>query len=120
VLALSVGNHLMAFLAAPALAGLLLMVKPQVFANCRIYAFAALFGLLGLSAHLYLPIRSNLQPVINEAAPSCPNLSSAISQRHRVRQDPTAGECPDLSRRWPRAVPEASPCWSGRRRSPRR
>jgi hypothetical protein len=96
VLALSVGNHLMAFLAAPALAVFFLMVKPQVFANWRIYAFAALFGMLGLSAHLYLPIRSNLQPVINEAAPSCPNLSSAIISVIGFGKIHLPGECPDL------------------------
>ncbi|HEX8450634.1 MAG TPA: DUF2723 domain-containing protein [Longimicrobium sp.] len=96
VLALSVGNHLMAFLAAPALAVFFLMVKPQVFANWRVYAFAALFGLLGLSAHLYLPIRSNLQPVINEAAPSCPNLSSAIISVIGFGKIKLPGRCPDL------------------------
>ncbi|HEY0154063.1 MAG TPA: DUF2723 domain-containing protein [Longimicrobium sp.] len=96
VLALSVGNHLMAFLAAPALAVFFLMVKPQVFANVRIYVFAALFGLLGLSAHLYLPIRSNLQPVINEAAPSCPNLSSAIISVIGFGKIKLPGRCPDL------------------------
>jgi hypothetical protein len=96
ILALSVGNHLMAFLAAPAIAVFLWMVKPRVFANWRIYAFAALFGLLGLSVHLYLPLRSNLDPVINEAAPSCPNLSSAIISVLGFGKIHLPGECPDL------------------------
>jgi hypothetical protein len=96
ILALSVGNHLMAFLAAPALAVFFAMVKPRVFANWRIYAFAVLFGFLGLSVHLFLPLRSNLDPVINEAAPSCPNLSSAIVSVIGFGKIHLPGECKDL------------------------
>ena len=96
ILALSVGNHLMAFLAAPALAVFFAMVKPRVLANWRIYAFAVLFGFLGLSVHLFLPIRSNLQPVINEAAPSCPSLSSAIISVVGFGKIHLPGECKDL------------------------
>ena len=58
VLALSVGNHLMAFLAAPALFVLLLMVKPRVFLNWKLYGWSVVFGIIGLSVHLFLPIRS--------------------------------------------------------------
>ncbi|HEY0037697.1 MAG TPA: hypothetical protein VGB66_13460, partial [Longimicrobium sp.] len=96
ILALSVGNHLMAFLAAPALVVFGLMVKPRAFANWRMYAFAFVFGLIGLSVHLFLPIRSNLQPVINEAAPSCPNLSSAIISVVGFGKIHLPGECKDL------------------------
>jgi hypothetical protein len=79
VLALSVGNHLMAFLAAPALFVMLLMVKPAVFANWRIYVWSLVFAIVGLSVHLFLPIRSELQPIINEAAPTCESIGSAIT-----------------------------------------
>ena len=96
ILALSVGNHLMAFLAAPALVVFGLMVKPRVFANWRMYAFAFLFGLMGLSVHLFLPIRSALQPVINEAAPSCPNLSSTVISVVGFGKIHLPGECRDL------------------------
>ncbi len=78
VLALSVGNHLMAFLAAPALVLLIFLVKPQVFLNWRIYAWSAVFAVLGLSVHLYLPIRAALDPVINEADPVCQSLGDAV------------------------------------------
>ena len=34
---------------------------------------------LGLSIHLFLPLRSGLDPVINEADPSCPSVASAVT-----------------------------------------
>jgi hypothetical protein len=78
VLALSVANHLMAFLAAPAIVLLIFMVKPQVFLNWRIYAWSAVFAVIGLSVHLYLPIRAGLNPIINEADPTCASLGQAV------------------------------------------
>jgi len=96
ILALSVANHLMAFLAAPALVVFFLMVKPRVFGNWRLYAFAALFGVIGLSVHLFLPIRSKLEPVINEAAPSCPSLSSGIISVVGFGKVQLPGDCEDL------------------------
>jgi hypothetical protein len=78
VLALSVGNHLMAFLAAPAMAVVLYLVKPRVFLNWKLYASVAVFAVIGLSIHLYLPIRAGLGPIINEAAPTCDTITSAL------------------------------------------
>jgi hypothetical protein len=78
ILALSVGNHLMVFLAAPALAVFILIVHPKTLANWRLYATAVVAGFLGLSIHLYLPIRAALAPVINEADPTCPSLVEAL------------------------------------------
>ncbi|MEX2583167.1 MAG: DUF2723 domain-containing protein [Gemmatimonadota bacterium] len=78
ILALSVGNHLMAFLAAPALLVLILMVKPKALGNWRLYAWALVFGFIGLSVHLYLPIRAGLNPIINEADPTCASLGEAV------------------------------------------
>ncbi len=78
VLALSVGNHLMAFLAAPALAVFVLRAQPRLLLNWKLLPPAAVAVLLGLSIHLVLPIRAELDPVINEAAPECESLGSAL------------------------------------------
>ena len=79
ILALSVGNHLMAFLAAPALAIFILLVRPSTLLNHRIYLFGIPAVVLGLSIHLFLPIRSELEPVINEAAPTCESIGEALA-----------------------------------------
>jgi len=78
ILALSVGNHLMAFLAAPALIAFILYVHPRTLFNWKLYATAILAGFLGLSIHLFLPLRAGLDPVINEADPTCPTIGSAV------------------------------------------
>jgi len=78
ILALSVGNHLMAFLAAPAIALFVLFVHPRTLLNWRLYAAGLVVAVVGLSIHLFLPIRAGLGPVINEAAPTCPDIESAI------------------------------------------
>jgi hypothetical protein len=78
VLALSVANHLMAFLAAPALILLFFLVKPRVFLNWRVYLWSVVFAVIGLSVHLYLPLRAKLRPVINEADPTCASMGDAL------------------------------------------
>jgi len=78
ILALSVGNHLMAFLAAPAIGLFILYVRPQTLLNWRLYVAGVAAIILGLSIHLFLPIRAGLDPVINEAAPTCANIGSAL------------------------------------------
>jgi hypothetical protein len=78
VLALSVGNHLMAFLAAPAIGLFILYVHPRSLLNWRLYVAGIGAAMLGLTIHLFLPIRAGLSPVINEAAPTCPDIGSAI------------------------------------------
>ena len=96
ILALSVANHLMAFLAAPALLLFILLVKPQAFLNWRLYALSAVFGFLGLSVHLFLSIRSGLHPIINEAQPSCPSVSSALISIMGFGRIELPGACHDL------------------------
>ena len=78
LLALSVGNHLMAFLAAPALFLFILFVHPRCLLNHRLYLFGIPAVVLGLSIHLLLPIRSGLGPVINEAQPTCEDIGEAV------------------------------------------
>jgi hypothetical protein len=70
ILALSVGNHLMSFLAAPAILLMILVVESRTLANWRLYVFGAAVVLVGLSIHLFLPLRASLGPIINEADPS--------------------------------------------------
>jgi len=79
ILALSVGNHLMAFLVAPAIGLFVIYVHPKTLLNWRLYVGGVAAAILGLSVHLLLPIRAGLGPVINEAAPTCPDIGSAIS-----------------------------------------
>ena len=93
VLALSVGNHLMAFLAAPALLLFVLFVRPRCLLNPRLYLFGVPAIVLGLSVHLFLPIRSELGPIINEAQPTCESIGEAVTS---VVTYGNAG-CEDLS-----------------------
>ncbi len=78
ILALSVGNHLMAFLAAPALGLFILLVHPRTLLNWKLYAAGVVATFLGLSIHLFLPLRAALDPVINEASPTCGSLGGAL------------------------------------------
>jgi hypothetical protein len=93
LLALSVGNHLMAFLVTPALLVFLLRVRPRIFTNWRLYLGVLVVAVVGLSVHLYLPIRAKLNPIINEASPTCPSLGSAMVS---ILTFGNAG-CPNLS-----------------------
>ncbi len=78
ILALSVGNHLMAFLAAPAMLVFLLVVHPRALLSWKLYVAAVVVGVLGLTIHLFLPLRAGLHPVINEAEPTCSSVGSAL------------------------------------------
>lgn len=79
ILALSVGNHLMAFLVAPALALFVLLVRPATVLNVRLYMAGLVVAVLGLSIHLFLPIRAEQQPIINEGAPVCESTAGALT-----------------------------------------
>ncbi len=79
VLALSVGNHLMAFLAAPAVVAYVAFVDPKTFLRWRLYALGLVLVVVGLSVHLFLPIRADLDPWINEANPTCESVPEALA-----------------------------------------
>ena len=115
ILALSVGNHLMAFLAAPALVLFILWVSPGVLLNWRLYAVGALAIFLGLSIHLFLPLRAALGPIINEADPTCSSLRSALTSIVTMGQAGCTELSAALSRQQylkPPVLPRASPLWS--------
>ena len=94
ILALSVGNHLMAFLAAPALLLFLVLVKARSLLNWRLYPLAIGAAALAFTVQLYLPIRSNLGPVINEASPRCESIATATVAVLTLGS--SDGDCGDL------------------------
>ncbi len=99
ILALSVGNHLMAFLVAPALLVFILLVESKTLTNWKLYAFALVVAAIGLSTHLFLPLRASLDPVINEADPSTLNalwesLSRQQYDKPSMFSDPTDPSVP--------------------------
>jgi tetratricopeptide (TPR) repeat protein len=69
ILSLSIGVHLGTYLALPAFLLFVLVVAPRVLLDPRFLAFALFLTLLGMTVHFYLPIRSALNPVIDEANP---------------------------------------------------
>ncbi|MFW6205920.1 MAG: DUF2723 domain-containing protein [Gemmatimonadota bacterium] len=99
ILALSVGNHLMAFLVAPALLVFILLVESKTLTNWKLYAFALAVAVLGLSTHLFLPLRAPLDPIINEADPSTwqalwESLTRQQYDKPSVFSDPTDPSMP--------------------------
>ena len=99
ILALSVGNHLMAFLAAPAILVFILVVESKTLMNWKLYLFAAAVAVLGLSIHLFLPLRAALDPVINEADPSTltalwESLARKQYDKPGIMSDPTDPSLP--------------------------
>ena len=79
ILGLSVGNHLMAILVAPAIGIFILVVQPKSLTNWRVYAAGLVAVFVGMSIHLFLPIRAVLEPLINEGAPVCEGIGSALA-----------------------------------------
>ena len=89
------GNHLMAFLAAPALVPVH-PVRPirQTLLNYRLYVAGIAAVVVGLSIHLFLPdSRRASDPIINEAAPTC---APSVPFGPHQRSSPTA--TPDVRR----------------------
>ena len=78
IMALSIGNHLMALLVLPSLFLFILAVRARTLLNPRLYATSLVAVLLGLSIHLFLPLRSELDPIINEGQPTCEGVSDAL------------------------------------------
>ncbi|MFZ1947347.1 MAG: DUF2723 domain-containing protein, partial [bacterium] len=69
LLGLSVGIHLGTVLVLPAFVLFAMIVDPKLFTDLRFIMLVVFVGLLGLSNHLFMPIRSSLNPAIDEADP---------------------------------------------------
>ncbi|MDT8370017.1 MAG: DUF2723 domain-containing protein [Longimicrobiales bacterium] len=118
VLALSVGNHLMAFLAAPAIGIFILLSNPKSLFNWRLYPSALVAVLLGLSIHLFLPIRAELDPIINEGAPECATLTGAIVSTATYGQAGCAALSSSINREQYKSPGQAGPGLTGERQAP--
>jgi tetratricopeptide (TPR) repeat protein len=69
LLAMSVGLHLGTVLVLPAFVLFALLVDWRLFTDVKFIVLVVFVGVLGLGNHLYLPIRSALNPAIDEANP---------------------------------------------------
>jgi hypothetical protein len=77
LLAIGSTNHPMSLLPGPALAVLVLVAGPRPLLRLPVIGRAAALVVLGLSFNFVLPIRAGLDPVINEAEPTCESFGGA-------------------------------------------
>ena len=79
VIVLGSTNHLMSVLPAPALGLLVLLAGLGFLAQVGFWLRALPLVLVGLSFNLVLPVRSALDPVINEGEPTCESVGGALA-----------------------------------------
>jgi hypothetical protein len=122
ILGLGYANHMMGFLAAPAVAVAVIMRRPQILLDWKLLAMCAGALLLGMTPFLTQPIRSAFHPPINEGEPTTwqafwDNFNRKQYGKPSVfeRQAPLAGQIGmywlyfkwqwlrDLEGNWPRA-----------------
>jgi len=77
LIALGSTNHLMSVLPAPAVALLVVATGARALLTPAFLGRAVLLGLLGLSFNFVLPIRAELDPLINEGEPRCESFAGA-------------------------------------------
>jgi hypothetical protein len=70
-------SHLMSVLPLPAFAVFVLLTDARVVMRGRLWARAGLLVALGLSFNYVLPVRAELDPVINEGDPTCESFLGA-------------------------------------------
>ncbi|MCG6954975.1 MAG: DUF2723 domain-containing protein [Gemmatimonadetes bacterium] len=93
LLAIGLTNHQMSVLPLPALGLFVLLSQPRVLLRPRVVGRAVLLAVVGLSFNFVLPVRSALDPVINEGEPVC---SSAAGAAVAIYTNGHAG-CPALA-----------------------
>jgi hypothetical protein len=79
LLALGSTNHLMSVLPAPAVGVLVLVSGPRAVFTPAFLGRALLLGVVGLSFNFVLPVRAELDPVINEGDPTCESVMGAAA-----------------------------------------
>ncbi|UCF78331.1 MAG: DUF2723 domain-containing protein [Candidatus Eiseniibacteriota bacterium] len=85
VLSLCVGIHLGTLLVAPGILLLIVLVDWRTVTKPKLLALGAIIFALGLSVHLYLLVRANLDPSINEAAPKTWNDLWLVLKRDQYK-----------------------------------
>jgi hypothetical protein len=93
LLAIGLANHQMSVLPLPALGLFVLLSQPRVLLRPRVLGRAFLLVVVGLSFNFVLPVRSALDPVINEGEPVC---SSVVGAAVAIYTNGHAG-CPALA-----------------------
>ena len=79
LMALGSTNHLMSVLPAPALALLVATTRPTLVLNGPVMARAVALVAIGVSFNFFLPVRAELDPIINEGDPICESFSGAAA-----------------------------------------
>ena len=79
LLALGSTNHLMSVLPAPAVGALVFLSGARAVFTPAFLGRALLLGVVGLSFNFVLPVRAELDPVINEGDPTCESVMGAAA-----------------------------------------
>jgi hypothetical protein len=104
LLAIGSTNHPMSLLPAPALALFVLVSGPRELLRLGVVGRAAALVALGLSFNFVLPIRSALDPMINEGEPTCESVGgAAIAIYERALPGPLRSAVSSLPRCQPLA-----------------
>jgi len=83
LLALTATNHLMGLLVAPAVLVYVLATDPRALRRPRFLVAAALVAAVGTSVYLFLPIRAQFDPYLNEGAPTTWRALKAVLTREQ-------------------------------------
>ncbi len=95
-LSLATGVHLPAFLVAPVVLALTLVIWLLTGKLRKLALWSAILFMLGVSVHLFLIIRSNLDPMINEAAPKTWDALWKMLIRDQYKPPPITDRKADL------------------------